>query len=428
LWRQRGGEGWSYDDVEPYFRRAERYRRELGKHYGTEGPLGIEGPRWENPLADAFIAASEAVGLRRVDDFGGSMCEGSGYHDLTTWRARRSSTSAAYLAPNRRRPNLQVLANALVHRIEFDGRRATGVVYERDGARFTVHAAGEVIVSAGAVQTPLLLQRSGLGRAELLARCGVPVVQALNGVGENLMDHLQAGRAYETASRFTLNAVMSRRWSMLGAGADYLFRRRGPLTVGAALAGGFAKTRSDIPAPDIQISFSPFLNDQRAAGLSKRSGFLLGAYQVRPESRGYVRITSADPRAEPSIRLNALSTDNERKTLVAGLKLLRRIAEAEPLARLGTAEVTPELAGRADDDDRLLHHIEHTGRTAFHYSGTARMGTDALAVVDPALRVHGVEGLRVIDASVMPTVTSGNTNAAAIMIGEKGADLVKRRR
>lgn len=430
-WSQLGAEGWSYDDVLPYFKKAERYRHGGDKYHGENGPVGVEGPGWRNPLTDAFIAAAQTTGLSRLDDFAGVNVEGIGYHDLTTWRGQRSSTWKEYLAPIRGRNNLHIVTDAFVRKINFQGRRAIGVEYERGGAMFSASAGAEIILSAGALQTPQLLQLSGVGPGDLLQRYGIPIVHELRGVGANLMDHLQAGRAYSTTSPFTINALMSSPLSMLKAGANYFLKRQGPLTVGAALAGGFASTQPGLDAPDIQIGFSPFLPDPGGlAKLADGSGFLLSTYQLRPESRGSVRINSPDPRAPASITLNTLATENDRKTLIAGLKLLRQIAQAEPLRRLGVTEVTPHLAGAEDgdtqlDDTRLMDHIVRSAGSAFHYSGTARIGNDELAVVDSSLRVHGISGLRVIDASVMPTVTSGNTNAAAIMIGEKGAQLIK---
>jgi choline dehydrogenase len=425
LWRQMGAEGWSYEDVLPYFRKAERFRRGADDYHGAEGPLGVEGPGWRNELADAFIASAERQGIPRVDDLAGPTQEGVGYHDLTTWRGRRSSTWQEYLEPNRGRANLRIIAGAFVRKILIEDGQAGGVVYEKNGELVTARAAGEVILSAGALRSPQLLQLSGIGPGALLARHGVAVAHDLPGVGENLMDHLAVIRAYETTSRFTINGMMGSPLSMLAAGLNYYLMRRGPMTVGAALAGGFASTRPGLDAPDVQISFSPFLADQTGMGLAKTSGFLLTTYQLRPDSRGHVRITSPDPHADASVGLNTLSSETDRAVLLAGLKLLRRIAEAEPMRRLDVREITPGLAGEAESDERLMAHVVRAGATSFHYSGTARMGSDALAVVDPALRVRGVGRLRVIDASVMPTVTSGNTNAAAIMIGEKGADLVK---
>jgi choline dehydrogenase len=426
LWRQSGAAGWSYEDVLPYFKKAERFERGADAYHGGDGPLGVQGPGWRNGLADAFIASAQAAGLPRVDDLAGAAIEGVGYHDLTTWRGQRSSTWAAYLAPHRKRNNLHIVTDAFVRKISFVGREAVGVVYERGGEICTAKAAAEIVLSAGALRSPQLLQLSGVGPGDLLAQRGVELVHASPGVGENLMDHLQAGRAYAVASPYSLNALMASRLAMLGAAMRYFLTRRGPLTIGAALAGGFAGTRPGLEAPDVQIGFSPVLLDQAEPGkLALGSGFLLSTYPLRPESRGQVRIASPDPHVDARVMLNYLSAPKDAETHIAGLKLLRRIADALPFKQLGITEVTAGLAGEADDDGRLLQHIIQSGGSSFHYSGTARIGTDAHAVVDPALRVHGVGRLRVIDASVMPTVTSGNTNAATIMIGEKGAALLK---
>ncbi len=430
-WRELGAEGWSYDEVLPYFRKAERFERGADDFHGVRGPLGVEGSGWRNPLADAFIASAESVGLPRIDDFAGRRFEGVGYHDLTTWKGRRSSTWHTYLEPNRHRHNLRVVTDALALKVDFDGRRAVGVSYEHGGRTIAVRASAEVIISAGALRSPQLLQLSGIGPGPLLARHNIPVVHSLPGVGENLMDHLQTSRAYQTTSPHSINAMMESRLAMMAAGVNYYLRRRGPMTVGAALAGGFASTQPDLPTPDIQFGFSPFLNDpERPGQLAPGSGFLLSTYQLQPESRGYVRINSADPHAPASVSLNVLSTERDLATLMAGLRLLRRIAQAPALRDLGTAEITPELRDGSnreggDDDLNLMSRILRASGSAMHYSGTARIGTDEMAVVDPSLRVRGVERLRVIDASVMPTVTSGNTNAASIMIGEKGADLIR---
>lgn len=426
IWRQLGAEGWSYNDVLPYFRKAERYRNGANEYHGGDGPLGVEPVRWRSDLCDAFIASAQSLGLPRADDLAGATIEGMGYKDYTTWRGRRSSTWQEYLAPNRNRANLQIVTGALVRKVEIEGRTAVGVVYERDGQVATARATAEVILSAGALQSPQILQHSGIGPADHLAALGIPVVHDSPGVGENLMDHFQSTRGFQSRSKATLNHVMNSPFAMAKAGLEYAVFRTGPLTLGAGLAGGFVRTLPDLDAPDVQIALSPILHDrQRPGKLLKASGFLMSAYQVRPESRGRVRIGSNDPHNAPIIRFNALSTETDRQTLLRGLKWIGRIAAAEPFRKLGISELTPGLSIETSNDETLLAHARATASTSFHYSGTARMGRDRLAVVDPSLRVHGIERLRVIDASVMPTVISGNTNAASIMIGEKGADLVK---
>lgn len=425
-WSRLGADGWSYEEVLPFFKKAERYRNGGNAYHGERGPLGVEGAGWRTPLADAFISAGNAIGLRRLDDFAGAHIEGIGYHDLTTWHGRRSSTWQEYLAPISQRKNLHIVTDSLVEKVTFSGRRTTGVIYQKDSRRIRAQVRGEVILSAGALRTPQLLQLSGIGPGGLLQRHGIPLVHELRGVGENLMDHVQVGRLYKTSSQFTINALMSSPIEMIKAGVNYYIKKEGPLTVGAAVAGAFASTQTGMATPNVQIAFTPFLpNPNGLAKLADESGFLLSTYQLRPESRGHVRIQSQDPRQSAAVTLNALSTENDRSTLLAGLKLIRRIADAAPLRALGVTEVTAALAGKSDNDSDLLEHAANIGASAFHYSGTARMGRDEMAVVDPLLRVHGIDGLRVVDASVMPTVTSGNTNAATIMIGEKGAQLIK---
>ena len=423
-WREMGAEGWGYDDVLPYLKKYERDHRGAGPYHGGDGPLGIELARWRNPLADAFIASTASLGIPRNTDFNGETLEGTGYWDLATWDGRRSSTSLDYIHPARRRPNLHVLTEAYATKAEFEGLRATTVVYERGGQLQRAHANREIILSAGAIQTPQLLQLSGIGPAGLLREFGIPVVHELKGVGENLMDHYQYGRKYETSSPYTLNKQVGNAVSQVLAGMNYyLGPRNGPLTIGASLAGAYLFTRPGLEAPDLQLHFLPFMPGEKGWDLAKFSGFRLGMYQNRPLSRGRIRIASPDPKASPSILFNHLADPEDIRTAIAGMRLAKRIAEAEPLKEYVVREIEPGPA--VETDEELLEYIRSKGDTAFHFSGSARMGTDDMAVVDPELRVHGVNGLRVIDASVMPTITSGNINAAVLMIGEKGADLVK---
>jgi choline dehydrogenase len=423
-WRERGAEGWGYQDVLPYFKKLERDHRGASEYHGGDGPIGVELARWKNPLADAFIAAAEAVGIPRNTDFNGAEMHGTGYWDLMTWKGRRSSTSLAYIQPNRHRPNLHILTEAFVTKVEFEGKTAVGVVYERDGALHRVRADREIILSAGALQTPQLLQVSGVGPADLLQELGIPVVHDLEGVGENLMDHVQVGRKYMTTSPHTLNKKVGGPLSQLLAGINYyLGPRNGPLTIGASLAGAYVYTRPDAGAPDLHLHFLPFMPGDKGWDLAKFSGFRLGMYQNRPLSRGHVRITSPDPRVSPKVRFNHLAEEEDVRTIMEGMKLAKRIAETEPLKRHIVKEIAPGADG--DTDEGLLEFIRETADTGFHFSGTARMGADDMAVVDAKLRVRGVDRLRVVDASVMPTITSGNINAAVLMIGEKGADLIK---
>lgn len=425
-WVQMGATGWSFDDVMPYFKKYERYEHGEREYHNTDGPIGVEPARWKNPLADAFIASAEAVGIPRNNDFNGRKQEGAGYWDLTTWHGRRSSTSLEYIRPNRNRPNLHILTEALATRVLFSGREATGVVYEREGQEYRADAHREVILSAGALQSPQLLQLSGIGPGDLLQSLGIPVVHELRGVGENLMDHVQVGRKYTTTSKDTFNARVGNAFEQMLAGINYyLGPRNGPLTIGASLAGAYVYTRSGLEAPDVHLHFLPFLPGEKGWDLAKESGFRLGMYENRPTSRGRVRITSTDPKASPSFLFNHLMEEADVRTLMDGMKLAKRISETEPLKGYIIEELGPGREG--DTDEGLLDYIRANADTGFHFCGTARIGQDDMAVVDPELRVQGVNKLRVIDASIMPTITSGNINAAVLMIGEKGADLVKGR-
>lgn len=425
-WAAQGATGWSYEDVLPYFKKAEAWA-EAGEAalHNTNGPIGVENARWKNPLAEAFIAsAMETLDIGRNDDFNGAHRDGAGYWPLNTRNGERSGTSVAYIKPNRARANLHILTNAMVTRIVFEGRTATGIFYEQAGQTLGASARREIILSAGALQTPQLLQVSGVGPGDVLAAHGIPVVHELMGVGENLMDHVQTGPVFSTSSRDTLN-IRVRNWlGQVLAGINYYVGpRNGPLTIGASLAGAYVRSRHGLPAPDIHLHYLPFTPGKKGWDLAKQSGFRLGFYPNRPESRGRVRIVSPDARVGPSVVFNHLSSENDMRILLDGMRIARKIGGAAPLKRYDVVEQAPGSLG--DTEEGLRQYIRDTAATAFHYSGTARMGNDDGAVVDSALRVRGVERLRVIDASVMPTIVSGNTNPAVVMIAEKGADLVK---
>ncbi|MBN2732450.1 MAG: GMC family oxidoreductase N-terminal domain-containing protein [Balneolaceae bacterium] len=423
-WEKDGAEGWGYKDVLPYFKKYERDHRGEDEYHGEDGPIGIEKARWQNPLADDFIdAAANTLNIPHNDDFNRPAIEGAGYWDLTTWNGRRSSTSETYIKPNRNRSNLHVLTEAYVTKVNFEGKTAVGVTYERDGEVYHARANRETILSGGALQTPQLLQLSGIGPADLLKEHGIDIVHDLEGVGENLVDHMQISRKYTTSSQHTLNKQVGNIFQQIKAGINYyLGPRNGPLTIGAALAGAFVKTRADVEAPDLQIHFLPYMPGDKGYDLANFSGFRLGMYQSRPVSRGRVRITSADPKDSPSILFNHLTEEEDVRTIMEGMKMAKRVVDSMP-DKYNIKEIEPGADG--DTDEGLLDYIRENGDTSFHFCGTARMGTDEMAVVDPQLRVRGVDKLRVIDASVMPTTSSGNINPAVLMIGEKGADLVK---
>ena len=421
-WRQLGNTGWSHDDVLPYFRKAEDNERGADEHHGAGGPLGVSDIRDRHPLAAAFIEAAQQCGYPKNDDFNGAVQEGAGFYQNTMRGGVRSSTAAAYLKPARRRANLHVVSEALASRVLFDGRRATGVEYLVGGEKRTAHASSEVLVAGGAFNSPQLLQLSGLGPAELLRSHGIPVVADFPGVGDQLNDHYFARVILRCKEPITLNDAV-RSWRQ-GATAmmQYALYRRGYFATPAISAGCFLRAMPSSATPDVQCSIAVYSVHNLGDWVDPFPGFTITCTLLRPESRGHVRIKSADPRQAPAIHPNYLATQKDRDTLVAGVKVLRRLAQAPALARHVAEEMDPGPG--CADDDALLDFIRRRGSTVYHPVSTCRMGQDPKAVVDERLKVRGFERLRVIDASIMPTVVSGNTNAAAIMIAEKGADMV----
>jgi choline dehydrogenase len=421
-WRQLGNAGWSHADVLPYFRKAEDNERGASEHHGVGGPLGVSDVRDRHPLAAAFIEAATQCGYPRNDDFNGAVQEGAGFYQNTMRNGVRTSTAAAYLKPARRRGNLRVVSEALASRVLFEGRRATGVEYVVGGETRAARANAEVLVAGGAFNSPQLLQLSGLGPAELLRSHGLPVVADMPGVGDQLNDHYFARLILRCTEPLTVNDMV-RSWR-LGTTAvmQYALTRRGYLATPAISAGCFVRAMPSSATPDVQCSIALYSAQQIGTDLDPFSGFVIHACVLRPESRGHVRIKSADPRRPPAINPNYLATQKDRDTLLAGVKVLRRIAAAPALKRYIAEEVDPGPG--CADDGALLDFIRRRGSTVYHPVSTCRMGQDSKAVVDDRLKVRGFERLRVIDASIMPAVVSGNTNAATIMIAEKGADMV----
>ena len=423
-WEKMGAEGWGYEDVLPYFKKYEHDHRGETKYHGWKGPIGVELAQWKNPLADEFInAVVESLGVPRNNDFNGPTLPGAGYWDLTTWKGHRSSTSACYIKPNRDRPNLTIISKAFATKIEFEGKSADAIIYEQDGKLHRVKANREIILSAGTLMTPQLLQLSGVGPADLLRKYGIEVLLDLKGVGENLMNHPQVSRKYTTSSKYTFNKQVGNVFSQAWSGIKYyLGKKESPLKVGAAMAGAFLYTKEGLIAPDIQLHLLPFLQGKKVWNLAKGSGFHLSMYQGRPVSRGRVQITSTNPKDSPSCLFNHLTAEEDIHTMMEGLKIVKRVGDAM-MGKFNIKEVAP--GPDVNTDEGLLDYIRKNAFIAHHFAGTARMGNDDMSVVDSQLRVHGLKKLRVIDASVMPTLTSGNINAAVLMIGEKGADLVK---
>jgi choline dehydrogenase len=421
-WRQRGNAGWGYDDVLPYFRKAENQQRGADKYHGAGGPLPVSDWRHADPLSEAFVVAAAETGIPTNPDFNGASQEGAGFFQTTTQRGRRASTAYSYLRPAKSRSNLRVETSALAQRILFEGRRARAVEYRQGNALRTARARKEILVSGGAYNSPQLLQLSGVGPAALLKQHGIDIVLDAPGVGNDLQDHLQVRLVTRCSQPVTLNDIVNHPVRRVMAGARYAAFRRGPLTIAAGTSGAFFKTNPRLATPDIQIHFLPFSTDRMGEKLHSFSAFSASVCQLRPESRGSLRIRSADPAVPPEIRINYLATETDRTAFIEGFKILRQIMAAPALKPYAVDEILPGSKVTSDED--ILAFCRKTGSTVYHPTSTCRMGNDPLAVVDQRLRLRGIEGLRVVDASVMPDLMSGNTNAPTIMIAEKASDMI----
>ncbi|WP_076999729.1 GMC family oxidoreductase [Variovorax sp. KK3] len=428
-WAALGNEGWGYDEVLPYFIQSEGNQRGTNAFHGGEGPLKVSDIGAKNELIEAFIAGAQQIGVPRTEDFNGAAQEGAGYYQLTTHRGWRCSTAKAYLTPARHRDNLRIETEALASALVLEGRRAVGVRYRQGGVEKTARCRAEVLLAAGSLQSPQLLQLSGIGPRALLERHGVPVVHDLPGVGENLQDHLQIRLSYECTQPITTNDQLNSWVGQAKLGLEWLMHRTGPLAVGINQGGCFMRALKDAhgrpvaPTPDIQFHVATLSADMAGGKVHPWSGFTFSVCQLRPESRGHVRIRSRDPAEPPEMQPNYLSTELDRATTVAGVKAARAIAAAPAMRPYVRREIKP--GPDAADDEALLEFCRNNGATIFHPTGTCRMGSDPLAVVDARLRVHGIGGLRVIDCSAMPTLVSGNTNAPAVMMAEKAVDMIR---
>ncbi|HEX5611377.1 MAG TPA: choline dehydrogenase [Burkholderiales bacterium] len=417
-----GVEGWRYDDLLPYFRKSEDQQRGENRWHGVGGPLLVSDPADPHPLCDAFIEAGVQAGWPKNDDFNGAAQDGVGYFQLTARRGRRSSTATGYLRPARHRQNLSILTHALTSRILFEQKRAVGVEYFQGEQRAQARANREVLVASGAINTPQLLQLSGVGPAALLQQHGIPLVLDAPNVGEHLEDHFQARMVIRCKTQCTLNDDLRTLWGRAGIGLRYALFRRGPLTFSAGYACGFYRTPLSPSRADVQTHFLTFSLDRMGEKLHPFSGFTASICQLQPKSRGWVRIRSADPRQAPAIQYNYLAEEYDQRTMVEGMKILRNILNQPALKAFHGGEHYP--GEEVQSDAEWLDYCRNFGVTIYHPSCTAKMGDGPEATLDAELRVKGLEGLRVIDASVMPHVVSGNTNAAVIALAEKAADLI----
>ena len=425
-WSQFGNRGWSYDSVLPYFRKMENFER-AGKGQADEsrasgGVLNVSDGYVTHELADAFIDAGEALGHPRNPDYNNGTQDGVGYYQVTMRNGRRWSTSHAYLNPAKKRPNLHIQTNAHTKKVILDGKKAVGISYDHNG-RPTEARAKEIILAAGGVQSPQLLELSGIGQPDYLRSIGIDVTHELVGVGENYRDHICARMNWRVTNSVSFNEK-TRGLRLASEAIRYAFTGTGLLTAPAALAHAFVKTRPELESPDVQMFFMPvsYSDANKRAEMDKEPGMTLSIYQLRPESTGSIHAQTNNPYDAPAIRPNFLSVEEDRRSLVEGMRIGRGIIEHPTMDKYRVAELNPGADCTTDED--LLEFCRSTCQTAYHPVGTCKMGHDNMAVVDDRLRVHGIDGLRVIDASIMPTMASGNTNAPTIMIAEKGADLV----
>jgi len=423
-WAQLGNRGWSWQDVAPVFERMESYNGKKSEGRGQSGPLRVSEEPDQNPLYDALFAAGDAIGLKNNPDYNGPDQEGIVKTQTTISGGRRMSTARCYLDPARKRPNLEIVTEAHTHHLLFDGKRCVGVAYSRGGQMIEARCHGEVILSAGAIGSPQILELSGIGRPDVLRAHDIDVLHDLAGVGENFRDHIMARLQWHLKVPAVCYNDRSRGLGLLGQAIRYVTTRRGFLSMPSAPMLAFLKTRPELASPDVQFHLFPFsVKDLKKRQLQDFPSMAIGVNQLRPESLGSIHIQSPDPRAQPAIRFNFFSDPLDRQTMIDGFRMARKLVNAPPMAEFGGDEYSPGAA--VTDDEAILNWMRENSQTAYHPIGTCRMGQGASAVVDDKLRVIGIDGLRVADASIMPTMTSGNTNAPCIMIGEKAADLIK---
>lgn len=421
-WRQAGNAGWGWDDVLPYFLKSEDNYRGRSDMHGAGGEWRVERQRLSWPVLDAFRDAAEELGIPKTDDFNCGDNEGSGYFEVNQRGGLRWNTTKAFLRPAMKRPNLRVLTGAETERLQFEGRRATGVRFRSNGKMHEARARREVILSAGAINSPKILELSGIGRPDVLQAAGIDVIHSLNGVGENLQDHLQIRTVFRIEGAETLNQLYHNLFSRAGMGLEYALRRSGPLSMAPSQLGIFAKSDPTLATADLEYHVQPLSTDRLGEPLHRYPAVTVSVCNLRPESRGTVHISGPDAWAAPEIRPNYLSTAGDRIVAARSIRHARRLMQTRAISRFAPKEMLPGLEFQSDEE--LIRRVGDIATTIFHPVGTCRMGGDDNAVVDQELRVRGVLGLRVVDASVMPTIVSGNTNSPVIMIAEKAANMI----
>ncbi len=420
-WEKLGNKGWSFKEVLPYFKKSEDQTRGANEYHGVGGLLKESDLRLRRPIAEHFINASTQIGIPFNHDYNGKNQEGVGYFQQTCFKGIRWSTAKGFLRPARKRPNLTVMTKAHTNCLVIENKKAVGVEFVHKGEKLNARVSGEVVLAAGAIGSPHILQLSGIGPKDVLKKAGVSIVHELPGVGKNLQDHLQVRLVFKTSLR-TLNDEVNNIFKQAMVGLQYIFSRTGPLTLAASQVTIFTKSRDDVERPDIQFHMQPLSADKPGDGAHKFSAFTSSVCQLRPYSRGSLEIRSADPREYPAIYPNYLSDERDCQVAVDGIKLARKITEAPALASHINSESVPGVQYQSDEE--LLEAARQHSQTIYHPVGTCKMGNDDMAVVDDRLCVHGIDGLRVVDASIMPEIVSGNTNAPTIMIAEKASDMI----
>lgn len=422
-WAELGNTGWSFDEVLPYFKKSEDQERGASEYHGVGGPLKVSDLRLRRPIADHFIAGAKDIGIPFNKDYNAESQEGVGYFQQTAHKGFRWSTAKGFLKPARSRSNLTVETKAQTMRVLFEGKRAVGVEFKQGGEVRQARAKAEVILAAGAIGSPQILQNSGVGPSDLLNKVGVPVTHDLPGVGQNLQDHLQVRLVFKTRER-TLNDEVNTFLGRMWVGMQYVFKRSGALTLAASQVVIFTRSSPEVERPDIQFHMQPLSADKPGEGAHPFSAFTASVCQLRPHSRGHIEIKSSDPLEYPAIHANYLSDERDHPVVIGGVKVARRITEAPSLKPYIVSEYVP--GAQFQTDAELLDAARRYSQSIYHPAGTCKMGTadDPTAVVDPRLKVHGVDGLRVVDCSIMPELVSGNTNAPTIMIAEKASDMI----